>query len=420
MAALRFCWRSSAPELQALVIQRNSFFELPHMNPSNISASKLATRLAFWVAGFGLSAWAPLVPYAKGRLQIDDRTLGLLLLCLGIGSVAAMVRTGPLCARYGCKPVIVTGGLCMALLLPLLSIADSKWLMAIALALFGGALGSLDVAMNVHAIEVERNVGRPMMSGFHALFSVGGFCGAAFVAAMLSHSISPTTATLVCAALMVVAMALTAPRLLATPTTTAGQSGALMALPKGPVVILSVLAAITFLVEGALLDWSALLLTDMNLSTPERAGVGYAMFSVAMTAGRFSGDAITARFGDNSVVFWGGLAVLVGFTSLLTMNNYVMAMVGFILIGLGASNVVPVLFRQAGAQNAMPIAMAIAAVTTIGYAGQLLGPAAMGFVSKLAGLQAAFWMLAALMCLVPVFAHTASNSHRTYTKANAT
>jgi predicted MFS family arabinose efflux permease len=308
----------------------------------------------------------------------------------------------------------------MALLLPLLALADSVWLMAIALALFGGALGSLDVAMNVHAVEVERNVGRPMMSGFHALFSVGGFCGAAFVTAMLSHSISPTTATLVCSVLMVVAVALTAPRLLATPTTTAGQSGALMALPRGPVVILSVLAAITFLVEGALLDWSALLLTDMNLSTPERAGVGYAVFSVAMTVGRFSGDAITARFGDKSVVFWGGLAVLGGFTSLLTMNNYVMAMAGFVLIGLGASNVVPVLFRQAGAQNAMPTAMAISAVTTIGYAGQLLGPAVMGFISMLAGLQAAFWMLAALMCLVPAFARTASNSRGAITKVDAT
>ena len=390
------------------------------MNPSSNSAARLATRLAFWVAGFGLSAWAPLVPYAKERLHVDDRSLGLLLLCLGIGSVAAMVRTGPLCARYGCKPVIVTGGLGMALLLPVLAIANAMWLMAFALALFGSALGSLDVAMNVHAVEVERSAGRPMMSGFHALFSVGGFCGAAFVTAMLSHSMVPTTATLVCSAWMVLAIAMTAPRLLATPTTIAGQSGALMALPKGPVVILSLLAAITFLVEGALLDWSALLLTALNLSTPARAGIGYALFSVAMTAGRFSGDAITARFGDKSVVFWGGLAVLGGFTSLLTMNGYVMAMAGFVLIGLGASNVVPVLFRQAGAQRAMPIPMAISAVTTIGYAGQLLGPAAMGFVSKLAGLQAAFWLLAALMCLVPVFARAASNSQGPITRTNAT
>jgi len=276
--------------------------------------------------------------------------------------------------------------------------------MTLALLIFGGALGSLDVAMNVHAVEVERGASRPMMSGFHALFSVGGFSGAALVTAMLSHSIAPAVATLICSALMVVALVFTAPRLLATATAPEGNSGALMALPRGPVVVLSVLAAVTFLVEGALLDWSALLLTDMGLSSPERAGIGYAVFSVAMTVGRFSGDAVTVRFGDRAVIFWGGFAVLGGFSCLLTLQRYELAMAGFALIGLGASNVVPVLFRQAGAQDVMPTALAVSAVTTIGYAGYLMGPGVVGMVSKVAG----FWMLAGLMCLVPLFARAAS------------
>lgn len=383
------------------------------MTLSNNSASRLATRIAFWVAGFGVSAWAPLVPYAKQRLDVDDQTLGLLLLCLGIGSVAAMIRTGPLCSRYGSKPVITIGGLLMALLLPVLATADSTWLMASTLLIFGGALGSLDVAMNVHAVEVERIASRPLMSGFHAFFSVGGFSGAALVTTMLSNSVRPATVTFICAILMAVALILTIPRLLDTAHAQDGPSGALMSLPRGPVVILSVLAAITFLVEGALLDWSALLLTDIGLSAPERAGIGYALFSVAMTAGRFSGDAITTRFGDKAVVFWGGMAVLCGFICLLAFKRYELAMSGFVLIGLGASNMVPVLFRQAGAQNAMPTAMAVSAVTTIGYAGYLMGPAVMGLVAKLAGLQAAFWMLAALMCLVPIFARAASDPEGT-------
>lgn len=381
------------------------------MTRSDNSAAKLATRLAFWVAGFGVSAWAPLVPYAKQRLQVDDRALGLLLLCLGIGSVMAMVRTGPLCARYGCKPVILIGGASMALVLPVLAFVDAPGWMALALLVFGGALGSLDVAMNVHAVEVERSAGRPMMSGFHAFFSVGGFSGAALVSAMLSYAMAPVTATLVCAAAMVLALLLTAPRLLATASAQATHSGAMMALPRGPVVVLSVLAAITFLVEGALLDWSALLLTDMGLSTAERAGAGYALFSVAMTLGRFSGDAVTARWGDRAVVFWGGLGVLGGFALLLTGHGYALALAGFVLIGLGASNVVPVLFRQAGTQTAMPTAMAISAVTTVGYAGYLMGPAVVGGVSQLAGLPAAFWMLAALMCCVPALARSASRAH---------
>lgn len=381
------------------------------MASSDSPASRLATRLAFWVAGFGVAAWAPLVPFARQRLQVDDGTLGLLLLCLGIGSVTAMSRTGPLCARYGSKPVIVAGGAGMVLLLPLLAVVSSTWLMALTLLGFGAALGSLDVAMNVHAIEVERDAGRPMMSGFHALFSVGGFAGSAFVTVMLSLSISPLAATLICAGSMAAALMATAPRLLVSAAAGEASAGGILALPRGPVLLLSALAAVTFLVEGALLDWSALLLADTGLTSAERAGLGYALFAVAMTVGRFGGDAVTSRFGDRAVVFWGGLIVVVGFAFLLLIPQVEMALAGFVLIGIGASNVVPVLFRQAGAQRVMPAPLAVSAVTTMGYAGYLLGPAVLGFVSKQAGLPAAFWMLAGLMCLVPMFARPATVNH---------
>lgn len=370
---------------------------------SDTAQSRWSTRLAFWVAGFAVSCWAPLVPFAKERLAVDDRTLGLLLLCLGIGSVAAMLRTGPLCARYGCKPVIIAGGLGLIALLPALAVVDTPVLLALALFGFGGALGSLDVAMNVQAVEVERDAKRPLMSGFHALFSVGGFAGAALMTFLLSLSLSPLAGTLICSALMLAAMLVTAPRLLVMAHAPGGE---LFALPRGPVLLIAALAAVTFLVEGALLDWSALLLTGIGLVGPAQAGMGYAVFSVAMTVGRFGGDAITARFGDRAVMFWGGVVAIAGFAVLLLAPHMSVAMTGFLLIGFGASNVVPVLFRRAGSQRAMPAALAISAITTTGYAGHLMGPAAVGLVSKSAGLPAAFWVLAGLMCLVPVFART--------------
>jgi predicted MFS family arabinose efflux permease len=338
---------------------------------------RLATRLAFGVAGFGVACWAPPVPFAKQRLQVDDGTLGLLLPSLGIGSVIAMLRTGPLCARLGCRPVIVGGGFGMVLLLPALVLASTPLTLALALLAFGAALGSLDVAMNVHAVEVERAAGPPLMSGFHALFSVGGFAGSALMTFLLSLQMSALAATLVCASLMAVAMALAAPRLL---HTARAPDSARLALPRGPVLLLAALAAVMFLVEGALLDWSALLLTDTGLASAARAGIGYVVFSVAMTCGRFAGDAVTARLGDAATVFWSGL------------------------LGVGAANVVPVLFRGAGTQRDMPAALAVSAITTVGYAGYLLGPAAVGFVASQAGLPAAFWALAALLCAVPLCA----------------
>ena len=364
-------------------------------------AARLATRLAFLAAGFGAASWAPLVPFAKQRLGVDDGVIGLLLLCLGAGSVAAMLRTGPMCARYGCKPVIFASGIVLALTLMPLALVDAPWALGLALLGFGGALGSLDVAMNVHAVEVERDAPVPLMSGFHAMFSVGGFLGSALVTFMLSASVSPFACTVLCAALIVVTLFVASPRLIETARVASGHA---MAWPRGAIVLLAGLAAVCFLVEGAMLDWSALLLTTQSLAAPAHAGLGYAFFSVAMTAGRFGGDAITARIGDRATMLWGGIAAVGGFVVLLFAPRLELALAGFVLIGLGASNIVPVLFRRAGTLPGTPTAMAIAALTTIGYAGQLLGPAAVGFVSHLASLPTAFWLLAALLLAVPAFA----------------
>jgi predicted MFS family arabinose efflux permease len=365
---------------------------------SNQPAARLATRLAFLVAGFGVACWAPLVPFAKQRLGVDDGVLGMLLLCIGLGSVAAMVVTGALSARYGSKPIIVAGGCGLAAILPLLTVVGTPLTLGAALLAFGASLGSLDVAMNIHAIEVERTAGKPLMSGFHALFSVGGFAGSTLVTLLLSMHIGPLESTSICAALMLAAVVIARSRLI---DTAEANDGPLFVAPRGIVLVLAGLTAITFLVEGALLDWSALLITGAGLVAATQGGLGYMLFSIAMTAGRLAGDAVTARVGDRAMVFWGGVFATAGFVVLLTAPLAAIAMTGFLLIGLGASNVVPVLFRQAGTQRAMPAALAVVAITTTGYAGNLVGPAGVGFVARGIGLPGAFWLLAVLLCLVP-------------------
>lgn len=165
---------------------------------SDRPATRLATRLAFLVAGFGVACWAPLVPFAKARLGVDDAVLGALLLCVGLGSVIAMLITGPLGTRYGSRPIIVAGGVALAAILPLLSVANTTPALGFALLAFGAALGSLDVAMNVHAIEVEHAAARPLMSGFHALFSVGGIAGSSVMTFLLSMRVGAFASTLLC------------------------------------------------------------------------------------------------------------------------------------------------------------------------------------------------------------------------------
>ncbi|MGY3079674.1 putative MFS family arabinose efflux permease [Bradyrhizobium sp. LM6.10] len=149
------------------------------------SSSRLATRLAFFVPGVGFGAWAPLVPFAKDRLAADDGVLGLLLLCLGAGSIIAMLLTSVLSARYGVRLIILVGGLSLALILPCLTTA-SRLAFGVALFALGASIGSMSVAANIHAIEVERTAGSPLMSSFHAQFSIGELVGSAAMTAFLS------------------------------------------------------------------------------------------------------------------------------------------------------------------------------------------------------------------------------------------
>jgi predicted MFS family arabinose efflux permease len=367
----------------------------------NTSATRLATRLIFFVGGFAVACWAPLVPYAKDRLVVDERTLGILLLCLGIGSLVAMLFTGMLSARFGARPVLVAGcaGLCATL--PFLALAPTSFTLGLTLFLFGASLGALDVAVNIHAVEVEKSAGEPLMSGFHAQYSLGGVAGALFITLLLSAGLGPLTCVVIASALMLAMTAVASPRLL---RTKAPDGEAHFALPRGVVLVIALLAAIMFLGEGAVLDWSALLLTGKRLVDVEQGGIGFVVFSVAMTLGRFSGDALTARIGDRPTMVWGGLIAIAGFVTVLLAPVAAMAMAGFVLVGLGAANIVPVLFRRAGSQTVMPPGLAIAAITTMGYAGLLLGPAVIGFVAKHVGLNTAFWMIPAILLLVPACA----------------
>lgn len=356
-----------------------------------------STRAAFFVAGFGMAAWAPLVPFAKDRLAVDDGALGLLLLCLGAGSIATMPLAGALAARFGCRRVIWAASLVMCIALPLLATAGTVPLLAAALLLFGAGVGTVDVVINIQAVIVERTAPRAVMSGFHGLFSVGGIAGAAGVSAVLWAAGSPLLATLCVAALIVATLLAFGHALL---PYGGDRGGPAFALPRGIVLLIGGLCFVTFLAEGAMLDWSALILTALHDLDPVRAGLGYAVFSVAMTAGRLSGDRIVRAFGGRMVLLCGGLCAASGMALAVLAPSPLSALAGFTLVGAGASNIVPVLYSALGRQRAMPANLAVGAVTTLGYSGILAGPAGIGFAAHAAGLQAAFLGVAALLLII--------------------
>jgi predicted MFS family arabinose efflux permease len=244
------------------------------------------------------------------------------------------------------------------------------------------------------------------MSGFHALFSLGGFAGAAWVTVSLRSDASPLLATLAASLLAAVLMGWAAFGLL--DLRPPGPRVLSLVMPSAGVAVLAALAATMFLVEGAVYDWSALLIVDRGAARPADAGLGFILFSIAMTAGRLSGDAVVRRLGARRVLAWGGGLAVLGLALVLTSPLAAATISGFLLVGFGAANVVPVLFSAAGRQSSMPPTLALAAVTSTGYVGILAGPPLLGFVAHAVGLANAFWGLIGLLLLVPLLSGSAS------------
>lgn len=359
-------------------------------------AQYLSTRLAFLITGLAMSAWAPLIPFAKARLAIGESTLGLLILCFGIGSLLAMPVTGALVNRYGCRRVITTSLLLMCTSLVCLAISPGIPGMALNLLVFGMMLGATDVAMNMQAVVVEKASGRAMMSGFHGFYSLGGIFGAVIMSALMGLGLTPFHALLCLASALLLMVVYAAKDLLPADRSDSnpGEREPFFVIPRGKVLLLGALCLVAFLAEGAVLDWSAVFLSTLRGIDPVYAGLGFACFSVAMTIGRFTGDYIVNALGGTRVVFWGGLFSASGFLLVILVPYSPAAFLGFTLIGVGASNLVPVLFTAAGNQTSMPMGLAIAAVVSMGYAGLLAGPAVIGFIAEVTNLSVSFGLVA--------------------------
>jgi len=344
-----------------------------------------------------MACCAPLFPFIKDNVGADETQFGLLLLCFGLGSIIAMPLTGFVAARQGPRSMVLLGGFGLIIFLPTLTIAETPFILGSFLFLFGASLGTIDVAMNIHGVAVEAKEKRSLMSNFHAQFSIGGLFGAGLMTLLLSVGVPLVMTATIGATLALLAIVLTTPRLLHVKV--ADQST--FVLPHGIVLLLGLLAGITFLVEGAVLDWGALLVIERQLTTPQSAGVGYILFSAAMVIARLTGGHIVAALGELWVLILGGIVTILGIATVLLATLPLVALVGFVLIGLGSANLVPIFFSVAGRQTVMPASLAIASVTTIAYSGVLVGPAMIGFAADLMSLPMAFWLLTLLIACVP-------------------
>jgi predicted MFS family arabinose efflux permease len=363
--------------------------------------ARRATSAMFLVCGTVTSAWAPMVPFAKSRLGLDESALGLVLLALGGGSMVAMPLAGIAIHRWSSRPVVIITGAATCLTLPLLSAPSSAFALAAALFMFGAALGALDVSMNAQAISVQRAAGRPIMSGFHGLFSIGGLVGALGIGFLLRAGLSLQSGAVI-VGVVLLGLVLAEARHLVPEEAEAGGTASFRIVPSPRVLAIGALCFISFLAEGVVLDWSAVFLRELRRVDVSLAGTGYAAFSVAMAAGRLTGDRVTHGLGSARVLRLGALVAAAGFVAVAVLPRAWGALIGFVAVGLGASNIVPVLFTAAGHVRGVPSGIALATVTTIAYAGLLVGPALVGFVADATSLNAAFVVVAAMLALVSI------------------
>lgn len=360
---------------------------------------RVSTRIIFFLAGLVTATWAVIVPFAKANTGVNDALLGTLLLCLGFGAMIAMPVTGVLTSRYGCRKIIAAAIVIILLSIPFLSIVSSPWLLGLCLLIFGIGTGITDCAMNVQAILVEKSADKPLMSGFHGLFSVGGIAGAGIMTGLMSVGFGVVTSTFIIAALVLFLLLLSYKALLpyANPA-----EGPAFATPRGAVLVIGAICFIIFMAEGTVLDWGALYLVESRNIPETLGGLGFATFATAMTLGRLTGDRVVSKFGALRVVTLGSAVAAIGF--LLLINSYALSLVllGYLLIGLGCANIVPVMFSQIGKQKSMPQMVAVPAVTSVGYLGILAGPAIIGYIAHHSSIAHGFIFVTVLVVLAAV------------------
>ncbi|MGX9889529.1 MFS transporter [Streptomyces sp. NPDC002276] len=375
------------------------------MNDS-LRRARIATFVYFSLCGTLMGTWVVNIPAIEERVGITHATLGGLLVLLGLGAFIGMQVAGPLTDRLGARVVVpATGVLCgAALVLP--GLPRDPWTLAGALLVFGFCNGCLDVSMNAHAVHVEKAYGRPVMSAFHATFSVGGVLAALVGAATASAGLSPATGMAAMGVLGIATALLSARALL--PTTPRAETEPVPAPGRRRtgrrIWILAALALMVMLCEGAANDWSALHLKDVLDAPASTAAFAYGTFAATMTIGRLLADRLAARFGSMAILRHGATTAAVGIT-VVTVSPWIWAaFAGWALFGLGLSGCVPQLFSAAGHADPSAAGANVSRVAGLGYVGMLAGPAVIGWLTHVVALNHAFVLLILLCAITAVAA----------------
>lgn len=380
--------------------------------PASLARARTALTVFFALDGFVFAGWVVRIPAIKEQTGSSASDLGLALLGVSAGAVVTMTLTGRLCRRFGSHPVTVVSAVLLALSIALPPLTHSAAALGLVLLVFGAAYGGINVAMNSAAVDLVAALRRPVMPSFHAAFSLGGMIGAG-LGGLVAGGLSPTAHLLALTAIGLLVTAVAGPVLLRHPVTVTERTAAtprprrLEGRTRQLVVLFGVIALCTAYGEGAMADWGALHLEQDLHAHPGIAAAGYALFALTMTAGRLSGTAMLQRLGQTRTLVAGGTTAAAGMLLGALAPTVWLALLGFAVTGLGLANIFPVAVARAGALAGPG---GVAAASTLGYGGMLLGPPAIGFIADWFSLPVALTTVAALAGGAALIGYAARNA----------
>jgi MFS family permease len=355
---------------------------------------RIALSAAFFQSGLCFSSWASRIPDIKEAFNLDDHTLGLLLLIKPLGSFIGLPLAGLFVDRYGSRMAVMIAIFSYSICLILIAFCPTVYWLAGTLFLFGMCGNLANVSLNTQGLAIQKSYGRVVMASFHGLWSAAGFTGAAFGALAISFHVEVLAHFIAAAAVILILLMLSFPFLHPGKSDHVG-TGFAFKLPEKPLVKLGIIAFCGMMCEGCMFDWSGVYFKEVIGAEKGLIGAGFISFMAMMATGRFVSDAITNRAGSHAVLQASGILIFCGLLLSVVFPYFIAGIAGFFLVGLGTSSVIPLTYSEVGKtpHSASP-GRAIAMVSTIGYCGFVLGPPFIGFISEALSLRVSFTLIA--------------------------
>lgn len=369
-----------------------------------MNLSRLAVNLIFFFNGFLYVSWAARTPLIQKMFDLDYDQLGFMLLSSSLGSVLAMPIAGFLINKYGSRIVTIGTAILFYISIPSFTLATNYYQLIGFFFFMGASVGTMDVAMNGQAVEVERKMDKPIMSFFHAMFSIGMMVAAASVSLIEKINIGLQQHLFIVSIIAFVIFIINIRHLIADDVVTTSETAEAekkFYFPTGILIVYGLIAFCCMLGEGAMAEWTANYMKQVALSSDVLAPIGLFSFSGAMTIGRLLGDRARYSFGDRNLILYGGILATMGLSICIIFPLPVVVIVGLFIVGIGLSTVVPIVYSLAGNIPGVKAGVGISAVTTIGYSGFLFGPPIIGMLAEYFGLRIS-WAFVLLLFITMV------------------